>query len=505
MARFRLPLLSVSVAALVVGCEAELRAATVPPVLSVTCADAVEGQPIPCRVTKSKVATSYSQVRVRTSDGKAKAGVDYVGQNTVLTLGNRELVKGFTIQTLPNATVDGMRGLGVTITATRFATIGIATSLPSVLDDDVAAPIPIPPAPVDDTKALSLEGGPAIPSEFAPETTIYPSYQPGPQPPDEPVGAFRFICAAGQSLADDPLVYPGQPGKSHRHRFYGNLGANAYSTSQSLRTTGRTTCGDPQANPANRSAYWIADMFDGKGNMVVPDFNQLYYKGNPKDSAACKANSDGSPNKWGITICVSIPNGIRFIFGYNTATGEAAQYPWRFNCDAVGGTDDVNMAKAAAVCPVGSLIFARQQAPTCWNGHDLDSPDHRSHVVYMQDTHLGYFACPAGHSFAIAALSLAVAYRIAEGDEPTKWRFSSDLMHLELPAGSTMHADYWEAWDPVIKKIWTDNCINRMLNCVGGALGNGYSIHGAETPYYVINGVSTPLWQNPHHLEPIPQ
>src|SRR3954447_20280216 len=51
----------------------------------------------------------------------------------------------------------------------------------------------------------------------------------------DPVGAFRMVCGAGQLSYDDPIVYPGQPGKSHLHQFYGNLGANAFSTYQSLR------------------------------------------------------------------------------------------------------------------------------------------------------------------------------------------------------------------------------------------------------------------------------
>lgn len=48
------------------------------------------------------------------------------------------------------------------------------------------------------------------------------------------VGAFRFICSPGQVPADDPIVYPRQPGKSHLHQFYGNTSANAYSTHDSL-------------------------------------------------------------------------------------------------------------------------------------------------------------------------------------------------------------------------------------------------------------------------------
>jgi hypothetical protein len=72
----------------------------------------------------------------------------------------------------------------------------------------------------------------------------------------DPVGAFRMFCAAGQLLKDDPLVYPGQPGVSHLHQFFGNTGANANSNYTSFRTSGGTTCGQ-SSTPINRSAYWM--------------------------------------------------------------------------------------------------------------------------------------------------------------------------------------------------------------------------------------------------------
>ena len=91
------------------------------------------------------------------------------------------------------------------------------------------------------------------------------------------VGAFRFICQAAQLLYDDPIVYPGQPGKSHLHQFYGNTGANAYSTYRSLRTSGDSTC----MGILNRSGYWMPAMLDGKGNVVRPGGVSIYYKRRP--------------------------------------------------------------------------------------------------------------------------------------------------------------------------------------------------------------------------------
>jgi hypothetical protein len=328
-----------------------------------------------------------------------------------------------------------------------------------------------------------------IPSEFSPSTTIFASYMPNPQPASETVGAFRFMCGSGQLRYDDPIVYPGQPGKAHLHQFYGNLSADAYSTYQSLRSGGSTTCGSPSANAGNRSAYWMPAMLDGKGNVIQPDTVDLYYKAPPKSAPQCL-------NAQGVNVCTALPNGLRFIFGYDMQAGTPGTVPFKFYCDQVGG-EYQTMGPALANCPVGAHLYVRQDAPACWDGAHLDSADHRSHLSYLVDNHDGLpFTCPATHPIGIPVLTLSVAYRVAAGDNPTLWKLSSDLMHPELPAGSTMHADYWEAWDPTVKAMWYDNCIGKKLNCVGGALGNGYSVIGMDKPFYG--------WVNPNHLVPMP-
>src|SRR5262249_1068020 len=52
---------------------------------------------------------------------------------------------------------------------------------------------------------------------------------------------FVVECPFSHRLADDPIVDPGQPGASHLHDFFGNIGVDASSTYASLRSTG-TTC-----------------------------------------------------------------------------------------------------------------------------------------------------------------------------------------------------------------------------------------------------------------------
>ena len=42
--------------------------------------------------------------------------------------------------------------------------------------------------------------------------------------------------------------------------------------------------------------------------------------------------------------------------------------------------------------------------------------------------------------------------------------------------GDTFHADFFMAWDPVVHDMWEKNCIDKMLNCSAGDLGNGKAI-----------------------------
>jgi len=280
------------------------------------------------------------------------------------------------------------------------------------------------------------------------------------------VGAFRFICNPGQLLRDDPIVYPGQPGKSHLHQFYGNLSANANSTYASLRAAGNSTC----MSPVNRSAYWMPAMLDGGGNVVRPDYVAVYYKRRPASDPKCSLSS-GDPQAQG--NCVDIPNGLKFIFGYDMLTGKAPTGSLWFNCQGTGSTPGKykSLPEAAANCPAGAQLGAIIEAPDCWDGKNLDSANHRDHVAYAEYGTWGYKKCPSTHPYVIPAFTLGTWF--TSDANARNWRFSSDEMFPSLPHGTTFHADFFMAWDPKVKQMWHDNCINKKLNCSGGELGNG--------------------------------
>ena len=311
-----------------------------------------------------------------------------------------------------------------------------------------------------------------IPSNFNISTEMVPAGLPPTNAPDN-VGAFRFLCGPGQVLYDDPIVYPGQPGKSHLHQFYGNTSANAYSDYTSLRTTGQSTC----MSPLNRSAYWMPAMLDGNGNVVRPDYVAIYYKRWPKSSPNCTTNAKA---------CIPLPNGLRFIFGRDMTNLSAPPTGnFHFSCVTSNGSYPPNgggpnnnglgypdMAQALAVCGPGLFLGATIGAPACWDGVNLDSPNHRSHVSFGTWGATGEM-CDAGHPYRIPTFTLSARWQILQGDNTSKWSLSSDAMAPGQPAGSTFHADWFGAWDNTVLAMWTDNCIDKLLSCQGGNLGNG--------------------------------
>lgn len=350
--------------------------------------------------------------------------------------------------------------------------------------------------------------------------------QSAPIPPDngtDPVGAFRFICGGGGVNYDDAIVYPGWHNKSHLHQYYG-VTANYTTTYNSLRTgTAPSTCsGDPKAGGAyalNRSSYWMPAIEVGNKWVLQPNDVSIYYKRLPLSDPGCQPITVAG----GQGQCVAIPNGLKMIAGYDMVTNTVPTGHHKFLCVTNGGavviSDQENFV-GLADCPVGDEIDARLSMPDCWDGSHLDSANHRSHVAY-KFLHNGFYSCPADHPYQMPVFTIAVMYTVTpevhaaltelatEAKAGTPWdytkvlHYSSDEMRPTLVPGETEHADFFEAHDPVEKRMWDNDpngCINAHLNCSGGDMGDGFRIKGAGVPYY--NGV--PSWTNPVPLIPIP-
>lgn len=381
----------------------------------------------------------------------------------------------------------GFKGLAVGLVALAMGASYIQTDetrfdrlrlkKPKVVSPTPTEPVTNEPAPTPTTTTALYTEATMVPSNFDVGSELTPAWGSGVIPksaaPDV-VGAFRFICLPGQLAADDPIVYPNQPGRSHLHQFFGNTAANANSTYTSLRQTGQSTC----MSPVNRSAYWMPAMLNGQGSVVRPDYVTIYYKRRPATDPKCQTQGKA---------CIPLPNGLRFVFGRNMLNpAQASTGGFHFNCDGTGAVQGhyKDIVTAAINCPSGARLGAIISAPECWDGKNLDSPDHRSHVAYPSYGWWGYLKCPDTHPYIIPTFTMGAWYKTDdtldrsgtwEAGKTVTWSLSSDQMPGMEPSrpGTTFHADWFGAWDPNVQAMWIDNCINKLLNCSGGDLGNG--------------------------------
>lgn len=268
--------------------------------------------------------------------------------------------------------------------------------------------------------------------------------------PSEGGGAFRTTCRFSHFNFDDAIAKPGLPGASHLHANFGNTLTNAFSTYESLSTTGNSTC---RGGTVNRTAYWVPATIDTRtGTPVVPIDSQFYYKlGDQRHDA-----SQVQP----------IPAGLRMIAG--DMANDAPSGPFYFNCK--GGSNSMSFPN----CAVGSELYQNLRFPQCWDGVNLDSPDHKSHMAYRLFDNLADTAyCPESHPVLLPEITFRIVYKVTEENQTTHWRLSSDIYDTSLPAGRSMHGDWYDGWKADVKDAWTTHCVRARKDCHSHLLGDG--------------------------------
>lgn len=267
-------------------------------------------------------------------------------------------------------------------------------------------------------------------------------------------GAFRTTCDFSHMSFDDPIVYPGQPGAAHLHAFFGNTGTNANSTALSLQTTGNSTC---RGGTANRSAYWVPAMIDmATGKPIAPDVGNFYYKQGHLPANGMR----------------TMPPGLRIVAGDPTSAAPGVGGV-RFSC--VGGPNASNDQYGSAIpdCDAGAQVMQSIWFPQCWDGMNLDAPDHKSHMSYP----IAEGVCPATHPVALPQIAFNIAYTVPVAGAARSWRLSSDVYDRSLPGGYSSHADWFNGWKPEISEAWGRGCVIAVKDCYSHLLGDGRMIY----------------------------
>jgi hypothetical protein len=255
---------------------------------------------------------------------------------------------------------------------------------------------------------------------------------------------FYVNCRFSHASNDDPIVYPGFPGLSHAHTFFGNTSTDARSTPASLRRGG-TTC----KPAADRGAYWVPTLYE-QGRPVKAAKAQFYY------------------NLRGYQTMSPFPAGLKMITGDAHAKAPQSENVVYWSCGTAGVRTRVGnrapecgvlearfhgVAQRCATCermsnfPVRAKTFVELHLnfPDCWDGKHLDSPDHRSHMAYSRN-----YVCPASHPVKVPLIRLTIRYPITDGRD------------VVLASGGqlTAHADFINAWDQHVLARLVDVCFH---------------------------------------------
>jgi uncharacterized protein DUF1996 len=235
-------------------------------------------------------------------------------------------------------------------------------------------------------------------------------------------GQFTVQCDYSHTLRDDSIVFPQKPGASHAHDFYGNVSTNASSTYAGLLSAG-TTC----TTPDDTAAYWQpALLVDGRP--IAANAERAYY-----------ANVTKGPIR-------AFPVGLRVIAGNSKATGPQPTSVFYWGC-----AHDENAGQLTSPPQCSDQLRAHIMFPNCWDGVNLDSADHRSHMAYSSGGR-----CPADHPVALPRLTIAVG-----------WNATPAPASVSLSSGPafTMHADFLNSWRQGALESLVSRCLAAHLNC----------------------------------------
>ncbi|MCY1140014.1 DUF1996 domain-containing protein [Actinoplanes sp. Pm04-4] len=252
--------------------------------------------------------------------------------------------------------------------------------------------------------------------------------------PTIPPGAVRVAefladCPYSHRLPDDPIIFPGLPGASHMHSFFGSEVTNAFSTTQDL-LNANSNC-----NPSiDKSSYWIPTFYNGN-TPVEPTTGIFYYLGEGvRDDLIAQTQP--------------FPLGLRIVAGNAKATGPNDNTISRWSCLHAG---EVGSSHDFVTCPPGTMLESYLDFPHCWDGVNLDSPDHKSHMAYPVNN-----ACPASHPVVVPKLRQVMRYPV--NGNPANFRLASG-------AGYTMHGDFFNAWPVEELARRVNDCIRPIVKC----------------------------------------
>ncbi|MFF5483529.1 DUF1996 domain-containing protein [Streptomyces sp. NPDC012935] len=299
-------------------------------------------------------------------------------------------------------------------------------------------------------------------------------------------GTFATSCGVNENglfNSDNVIVAPGvSNGAHHFHDYIGNQSNDAFASDEDL-ANAETSCVDqgdkstyywPVIRLQNGSQEQDANSPGGgiegnAGEIVTPKAVTLDFVGNP------------------LSKVTEMPRLLRIITGDAKAfvNGTAnANASW--SCT---GFEDRQLKDKYPLCPQGSDVVRTFKFQSCWDGQNIDSANHRTHVAFAAADG----SCANGFK-AIPQLVQRIVYDVdapslQDGGKTTPL-FAVDSFPEQLHKPVTDHGDFINVFSEDLMGEMVD-CINEGRKCGAGA-GDGGEPGGEEPTEEPTQAPSTP-------------
>lgn len=196
-------------------------------------------------------------------------------------------------------------------------------------------------------------------------------------------------------------------------------------------------------------------------------------------------------------VLKAFPAGFRMIAGnpfQRNYTGTFAAQAVSFVCLDYATTSPQYNGMPDINCPDG--LRAQIFFPSCWDGVNLDSPDHSSHVSYPSSGAYNNGECPSTHPVHLISLFYEIIYQT--GNFANDWYGSGQPFVFAQgdPTGYGFHGDFINGWNvPTLQNAVT-NCNNLsglITDCPAFDFFTDAESTACSLPHYVQENIDGPL------------
>lgn len=339
----------------------------------------------------------------------------------------------------------------------KFVCLGLALTLSGCGSDETGSPSSI--SPTEGTALAGKNNPPPSANKPSPTPTPTPTpsqavrynftngtssatpYQVGVVTTREEHGN-RIYCTISHFSYEDPIIYPNEPGRAHLHMFWGNTALDAFTTSSSILTTGRSSC---EGGNNYRVGAWIPALFNPSGEVIIPEEAFIYYK-------------TFGPPYMNYSMLQVIPQGLAMLASSATRnfTGDKISTGYIKHDDRMTLLLNISFPSCVATDNgqmTGNPIISYRDMPGSL------AIQVNSHVAYPGSGN--EVGCPISHPYRFATPQFLVYF---DANEAVSGSYlSSDTMAGASPL-STLHGDYMFGADPSANQAILQ-CVREARRC----------------------------------------